>query len=87
VDSAWEQKKLEASLSWRTVQGKMLENGGESHLSSAPPQEPKKLIFGREKPGRMEIVYSEKASTQAVLSNGAGLRAARSAPWLPDVLI
>jgi hypothetical protein len=27
VDSAWEQKKLEASsLPWRTVQGKMLEN-------------------------------------------------------------
>jgi hypothetical protein len=33
VDSAWEQKKLEASLPWRAVQGKMLAVGGdESHL-------------------------------------------------------
>jgi len=32
VDSAWEQRKLEASLPWRAVQGKMLENGDESHL-------------------------------------------------------
>jgi len=35
VDSAWEQEKLEASLSWRTVQGKMLENAAESPASSA----------------------------------------------------
>jgi hypothetical protein len=35
VDSAWEQKKLDASLFWRTVQGKMLENGDESHLPCA----------------------------------------------------
>jgi hypothetical protein len=32
VDSAWEQKKLEASLPRRAVQGKILENGDESHL-------------------------------------------------------
>jgi hypothetical protein len=32
VDNAWEQKKPEASLPWRAVQGKILENGGESHL-------------------------------------------------------
>src|SRR6266545_1790883 len=35
VDSAWEQKKLEASLSWPTGQGKILENAADSHLSSA----------------------------------------------------
>jgi len=35
VDNAWEQKKLEASLPWRAVQGKILENGGESHTSTA----------------------------------------------------
>ena len=35
VDNAWEQEKLEASLSWRTVQGKMLENRAESHTSGA----------------------------------------------------
>jgi hypothetical protein len=30
VDSNWEQEKLEASLSWLTGQGKMLEDGPES---------------------------------------------------------
>jgi hypothetical protein len=35
VESAWEQEKLEASLSWPTGQGKMPENGDESRLSSA----------------------------------------------------
>ena len=30
MDSAWEQYKLQASLSWRTVQGKMLEKAAES---------------------------------------------------------
>jgi len=33
VDNAWEQRKLEASLPWRAVQGKMLAVGAaESHL-------------------------------------------------------
>jgi len=33
VDNAWEQRKLEASLPWRAVQGIILAVGGdESHL-------------------------------------------------------
>ena len=33
MDNAWEQRKLEASLPWRAVQGKILAvGGGESHL-------------------------------------------------------
>jgi len=32
VYNVWEQKKPEASLPWRAVQGKMLENAAESHL-------------------------------------------------------
>ncbi|MBL6961954.1 MAG: hypothetical protein ISR59_12680 [Anaerolineales bacterium] len=36
MDSVWEQERLEASLSWPTGQGKMLENAAESPASSAP---------------------------------------------------
>jgi hypothetical protein len=35
MDSVREQEELKPSLSWLTGQGKMPENGGESHLSSA----------------------------------------------------
>jgi len=64
VDSAWEQRKLEAR--------KILENAAESPASSAP-EKIARDHFIREKQGcsrQPTKVYSEAASTQAVQSNG-----------------
>ena len=36
LDPIWEKKEFETSVFWQTGQGKMLENGEESKLSSAP---------------------------------------------------
>ena len=60
VDSAWEQRKLEAR--------KMLENGGESHQSGAPHQDGGRSFFPKETPQRRWIdkVYSEMAGLEAV---------------------
>jgi len=64
VDSVWEQEKLEAR--------KMLENAAESPASSAPEKMGKPSFYTRETGAQLTTakVYSEKASTQAVQSNG-----------------
>ena len=61
VDSAWEQKKLEAR--------KMLVNRAESHTSGAPVKMGVVILYKRNR-GAMAIVYSEAASTQAEQSSG-----------------
>jgi hypothetical protein len=63
VDSAWEQKKTEATLR------EMLENGAESHPSSAPTKIGIIILYERNK-GATAKVYSEAASTQAEQSSG-----------------
>jgi len=64
VDNVWEQKKLEAR--------KMLENAAESPVSSAPQKMREPSFYTRETGAQRTTakVYSEKASTQAVQSNG-----------------
>jgi hypothetical protein len=39
VDSAWDQEKLKANLSWLTSQGKMLQDAEESYTPGAPNQD------------------------------------------------
>ena len=64
VDSAWEQEKLQAR--------KMLENAAESPASSAPEKMSGPSFYTRETGVQLTTakVYSERASTQAVQSNG-----------------
>jgi len=71
VDSAWEQRKLEA---W-----KMPENAAESHTSGAPPHDGIHHV-SRKKQGRLSRqarqpmgVYCNVADAKAVQSNGERL--------------
>ena len=54
VDSAWEQKKLEASLPWRAVQGKMLD-------AKHPPSTALKMMAGDHFIRRGEDLHPENA--------------------------
>jgi hypothetical protein len=49
------QEKLKPSLSWLTGQGELLENGDESHLSSAH-------LVGRQQIRRAQVLYSSFGS-------------------------
>jgi hypothetical protein len=79
VDSAWEQRKLEAR--------KMFVNGAES-LASSAPRKSGGSFFTPETVQRFCEVYSEKTEQQAVHSSGGmPKRYPRGAPWLPVQLI
>jgi len=78
VDSAWEQYKLEAR--------KLLENGGESHLSSAPWNDGGSSFFTKE---TVQQKYTPKGQVNKPYKamEACVLLQSRGAPWLPVKLI
>jgi hypothetical protein len=73
-ENVQEQEKLDTR--------KMLENGDESHTSTAPKKSANSHFLGEKPAFCLPEVYSQMASTQAVQSNGGVLSLSKDSPVL-----